>query len=542
MTLSEAQKQLILQGPVPQAEQALAAALAADAFDPAGFGVLAAGLVGGERHALAAMIFAQWTAVDPANPEPWSNLGLCLSRSHQLQAAREVLEHALSLNPDYAPARNNLSSVYQFLGDIDRQLSNATEAARLQPGSALAKNNLGTALMEHGRLAEAKQAFEASRRLDPGNFEAGFNLARVASDEGRHAEALAFLEAALAGPAGRLRHLRDMIEYHLSYEYLVTGRLAEGWDFYERGFSPAIAPTIARLPARRFTVPEWDGRPLARGQKLMIWREQGIGDELRFAALLPLLALGEGDAVVECDARLVPAFTRSLPHLHFRAPRVGNTDGVESAPADVDFHLPVGSLPRLYLRSAASFDRLGTLLKPDPALMQSFAERLAATGGKRRVGICWRSSLLSGKRNKKYTTLDDWRSLLSDPDSVFVNLQYGECEAELVQIEQALGMTILRWPDVDLKGDLEAVMALASQLDLVISASTAVVPLAGAVGAPTLLLAHQTWVTLGETDRYPWFPSVTPIFAAPDANVAAALPRAAEAMRRSPMPSRGRTG
>ncbi len=533
MTLNDAQTQLILHGPVEQAEALLALALSGDAFDPAVFGTLAASLVGGERYALAAMVFARWAEVDAANPEPWSNLGLCLSRSGQSQAAREVLEHALSMSPDFAPARNNLCSVYQFLGEAELQLQNAQEAARLQPASSLAYNNLGTAFMEHGRLDEARQAFERSRALDPENFEAGFNLARVAADEGRHAEALRFLEAALAGPASRLRHYRDMIEYHLSYEYLVTGRLAEGWDYYERGFSPAISPTIARRPARQFPVPAWDGQPLMRGQRLMVWREQGIGDELRFATLLPLLDVGEGEVVVECDPRLISAFERSLPRMHFRAPRFQSDESV-SAACDYDFHLPIGSLARLYLRSAASFDRVATLLRPDPAWAERFAARLSDNGRKRRVGICWRSSLLSGKRNRKYTAIEDWKPLLSDPDTIFVNLQYGDCEEELRHVERELGITIERWPDVDLKGDLEAVMALASQLDLVISTSTAVVPLAGAVGAPTLLLAHQNWVTLGETGRYPWFPSVTPIFAAPDEPVASCLPRAADALRRLP--------
>ncbi len=515
--------------------QAFDELLASTAFDAALFGRVAAQLFQRERFALAARVFDRWSSAQPDNPEPRSNLGLSLLRAGDVGTARGILEQTIAAHSSFAPAYNNLCTVYQFLGDHDRQLQAALSAAELQPGSALAMNNLGTALLELGRLSEAKHAFETSRLIDPGYFEAGFNLARVDSDEGRHEDALRFLEAALAGPAGRHRHYRDMIEYHLSYEYLWMGRLEEGWRLYERGFAPGISPTIARTPVRRFPVPAWDGRPLGPGQRLMIWREQGIGDELRFAALLPLLDAGEGQVIVECDPRLVPAFARSLPQIEFRAPRYLIGSGDPGVACDYDFQLPVGSLPRLLMTSKEVFGRLGTLLRPAPDLMARFAARLAPHSGKRKVGICWRSSLLSGKRNKKYTALKDWYDLLSDSDSVFVSLQYGDCEEELREAERALGIRILRWADVDLKNDLEAVMALASQLDLVISTSTAVVPLAGAVGAKTLLLAQHTWITLGETDRYPWFASVRPLLSLAADAVATCLPRAASEMRKIPI-------
>ncbi len=505
-----AHRELMCTGPLDQAEALLASLLASGQVDKVGMGELAVDLFGAEPYSLALMLFAAWTEIEPSNPEPWSNLGLCLSRNGQLQEARTVLEHACEIKPGYAPALNNLCSVYQFLGEHDLQLATAKEAVRLQPTSSLAYNNLGTALMDRGQLAEAKQAFEASRSMDPANFEAGFNLARVASDEGRHAEAIAFLEDALAGPAGRNRRLRDMIEYHLGYAYLATGRLAEGWDWYERGFAATISPTIARTPDRRFSVPRWEGQRLASGQRLMIWREQGIGDELRFASLLSLVDVGEGDVIVECDPRLVPAFERSFPAMQFRGPCYADDGSGKPTRSDYDYHCPIGSLPMFLMRDRSIFSRLGGFLKPSPWQVARFAQRLSGHEGKRKIGICWRSHKLGLARDKKYTTLADWQEILALRDAVFVSLQYGDVDDEIREAEKSFGIRILRWSDVDLKDDIDAVLGLMQNLDVIVSPSTAVLPMAGAIGRPTFFVGHPVWWLLGESETYPWFSSVTP--------------------------------
>lgn len=511
----EAMKKAILDGPLADAEPLLARLLATGAGE-AVLGELAGGLFSRERYGMALMIFAVWAERDANNPEPWSNLGLCLQRMGRSSEAREVLEHALALKPGFAAARNNLCAVYQHLGLHEEQWKNALLAVELQPGSVLALNNLGSALLDLGRSTDAREIFEQCLVIDKDSFEANFNLARVALDEGRHADAIAFLEPALAGGFGRARLYRDMIEYHLAYARLAAGRLGDGWAGYERGFSAAISPTIARLPARSFSAPRWDGRPLGPQQRLLIWREQGIGDELRFLSLLPRADLGAGDLILETEPRLVGMLQRTFPRAQVRAQQ---TDASE----DYDFQLPVGSLPGLLMKDQTAFAGLGGWLRPAPFEVARFAQRLAPHEGKRKIGICWRSHKLGGARNKKYTELGDWHSFLNTKNAVFVNLQYGDCEAELVEAERSLGIRILRWQDVDLKDDLEAVLGLMQNLDLVVSPSTAVVPLAGALGRPTIYLGHPNWFLLGEEHRYPWFESVRPLVVAPAQPVSSAL-------------------
>ena len=199
--------------------------------------------------------------------------------------------------------------------------------------------------------------------------------------------------------------------------------------------------------------------------------------------------------------------------------------------SDFDYHLPIGSLPRLLMSSVEVLRDAPPLLRPDSEDIAKFAGRLAEYRGKKLVGICWRSHKLSATRNKKYTALEDWRGILSTPGAMFVNLQYGECEEEIQQVERDLGIRILRWADLDLMNDFSGVAALIKNLDLVVSISSAVVPLAGAVAAPAICITHQNWVLLGEKNKYPWFPSVTPIALSYSEAMAMALPVVEEKVR-----------
>jgi Tfp pilus assembly protein PilF len=504
MTISPEWMRALLTAESSHAREMLSDFLVADTCKLDDLAQLGASLAPRGLFGLAEKVFAKWTVITPNNPEPWTNLGLCLSRQKKYREARSALEHALGLDPDYLPAMNNIGEVYQELGENELQLKNCLHAVSKYPRSAVAFNNLGSALVEMGMFNDAKHAFETSLLLDPTSFLARFNLAKESSHSGNVQLAIQHLEYLKAGRFAKDQRQSDMLDLQLSIDYLTCGHIKNGWNLYEKGFSAAIPASLARTPQRKFSVPLWTGQSLSSGERLMIWREQGVGDEIRFASLIPLLPESvRNNLVLECDHRLVNLFARSMPEVTVRAE--------SQTTNDFNYHLPIGSLPRLLMNSVDVLRDAPPLLNPDPTDVAKFAVRLAEFKDKKLIGICWRSHKLSATRNKKYTALEDWRSVLSIPGAKFVNLQYGECEVEIQQIEHELGIRILRWSDLDLMNDFSGVAALIKNLDLVVSISSAVVPLAGAVGTQTICMTRQNWVLLGETNNYPWFPSVTPV-------------------------------
>ncbi|MCX7180837.1 MAG: tetratricopeptide repeat protein, partial [Proteobacteria bacterium] len=304
-----------------------------------------------------------------------------------------------------------------------------------------------------------------------------------------------------------------LTHWNLALIDLACGDLARGWAGYARRFG---SRQLQR--GRRLTMPEWRGESLA-GRRLLVWSEQGLGDEILFASCFPdLIRLG-GHYVVECDHRLVTLFQRSFPQVEVRPESVDSRGRETLSDPGADLHIAAGGLPAL-LRTG--FDRFPTqpgflagflagFLIPDPVLVARWRERLAALGPEPKIGICWRSQLMTANRIGSYTRLDQWQPVLTIPGVHFVNLQYDECSAELDAAERCFGVTIARWPDLDLTNNLEEAAALTVGLDLVITVATSVGEMAGALGVPVWRLnSERDWTTLGTTLR-PWFPSMRTI-------------------------------
>lgn len=476
------------------------------------------------RFSFAAKIYAKWAELEPKNPMPWSNLGASLAKLRLIKEARDILFHALELDPNFKEARINLSGVLQELDLKKEQLENALETVRIDPKSALAFSNLGTALNDNGFLSESRHAFETALMLDPKLNTAKFNMAKVASRMGDYQGAIKGLEELVALEEKTGGAEIDLFRYNLAEDYLKIGRLTEGWDAYDLGFSEKIPLLIARHPLRQFSVPRWEGQPLADHERLMVWREQGIGDEVMFGTLLPNLHRIGGYVILECEDRLASLFARTFPKFEVRRQFFDPSQRNAQTRTDYDYQIPIGSLAKYFLNSPDDFSKTNQYLLLDEKKVNDFKERLSSFAKKKLVGICWRSGLLSISRNQDYTVVDDWADILSDPEVMFVNLQYGECEEELVNIEKKLNISIVRWNDVDLKNDIESVCAIIKNLDLVISVGTAVAQFSGAVGTPTILLARFDWPLLGQRDAYPWFPSISPLVVERSDFVAKALP------------------
>lgn len=501
------QKNTLMASDALQVEMQLARMLQDAKLSLTEMGEVALFFLQSNKYELAAMVFAKWTEREPENPEPWTNLGYTQLKQDKLPEARALTEYALTLDANYFSALTNLCDIYLQLGFYEQQLYTAKKSVLIQPHSPVAHNNLGTAYWHNGQVAKAKLAFSESLQIDPHYFEARLNLGKMMSDEGDHLTAIAQFEQLLRSERLDLRN-REVVEFYLSFEYLHTGQRQLGWSFYERGFSRSISNLLARKPIRTFQMPRWQGEPLKKHQKLLIWREQGIGDELRFLSLLQLLSIDQSQWIIETDMRLVNLLQRAFPKALVRVEQLPLSDQQRLVDG---YHIPVGSLAQLVMPPVGPLPKLPGYLHASASQIDRFAQRLAAYQDLIKIGLCWRSHKTSAVRNRKYSTLQDWKPLLSMPNVVFVSLQYGEAEEEIVAIENELDISVLRWSDVNLKDDLEAVLGIIHHLDHVVSTSTAVVPLAGAMNKHTYFLGRPSWILLGEKHIYPWHASVSPV-------------------------------
>ena len=88
---------------------------------------------------------------------------------------------------------------------------------------------------------------------------------------------------------------------------LGLGRFQEGWPLYEHRWAGAKGPGAAWLRASRA------GTVDALTARCMIWGEQGLGDEILHASMMPDVIARTPSVVFEVEPRLAPLFARSFP-------------------------------------------------------------------------------------------------------------------------------------------------------------------------------------------------------------------------------------
>jgi len=467
-------------------------------------------------------------ALDPAHGKSLARLGaLCLARG-DAEPAAGLLARAAAARPDAWEVHANLGRACLLCRRPQEACNAFARAVQLAPGEADAHAGLGDALQARNELNDAEAAYRRAIEITPTDaslhHRLGVNcLLREQLDAAVAAQGKALsLDPALHGARialNRALHERGDLDaartgyeamiaadpddgwahWNLAHALLCEGDLGRGWAAYEWRFHPDVAVATRR----RLTVPVWQGEPLA-GRTLVVCREQGVGDQIVFASMVPDLTAMAGRVVVECAPKLVPLFAGS-----FEADVVAKTDPPHPlVAAGADYHVMMGSLPRHLRPSLDAFPDRRAFLRADPARVAHWRERLAALGPGLRVGFCWRSSNLDGERALSCTQLAQWAPLFAVRGVHWVCLQYDECAAELEEAAARSGVALHRHPEVDHFDDLAESAALMSALDLVVSAPTTVSVQSAAIGVPTWQMSlGADWQTLG-TDRNPWFPAM----------------------------------
>jgi hypothetical protein len=285
---------------------------------------------------------------------------------------------------------------------------------------------------------------------------------------------------------------------------LTTGRLAEGWPRYnERLFTDKT-----KIHRRSEPPPYWKGEDLT-GKTIYVWPEQGLGDQIIYGTMLPDLIARAGRVYFESKSRLEQVFRRSLPGALVLS---NDSEETKTAVTAADYQIPLGSLGVYFRRRFEDFPRRAEYLKPDPEKVARFRARYEQlASGRRIVGLSWKSKKPRGGAGKS-TRLMEWEPLLRTPDVLFVNLQYGDCSAELAEVKAKLGVEVFADMDVDPMGEMDNFFAQVAALDLVISTSNTTVHVAGSINVPCWVLlprgAGALWYWFTEREDSPWYPSL----------------------------------
>jgi tetratricopeptide (TPR) repeat protein/ADP-heptose:LPS heptosyltransferase len=434
----------------------------------------------------------------PDNSVYHYNFASTLRDAGQAEEAILHLQRATSLNPHLAEAHLNLGALLHAKGQCVEAMSAYERALAIRPDYAEAHNNMGSALRDLGRYDQAIACYQRAVEIRPGYADAHLHLAGVLREVGRPDDALASFDRGIElNPQNADAHVnRAMLR-------IQQCRFVEGWEEWEWRWQTRGGPQ-----RRPFLQPPWDGGSL-RAKTILVHMEQGVGDEIMLASCLGEIIDQAQRAIVECDPRLAPLLARSFPAALVQPREAWNSATWLAHVGPIDFQIPAGSLPRLLRRELRDFPRQTRYLLPDARRVRHWQAELARLGPGLKLGISWRGGLDNFEGRQRSTSLDAWLPLTQIEGVQFVNLQYGDCQADL-EAARRLWPRPLHSLSINLREELDDLAALIAALDLVISVSNVTVHLAGAVGTPTwaLLTRAPSWRWMSGLDEAPWYRSV----------------------------------
>jgi hypothetical protein len=227
----------------------------------------------------------------------------------------------------------------------------------------------------------------------------------------------------------------------------------------------------------------WDGSESLKGKRILLWCEQGIGDTLNWSSCLPHVTSQANHCILECQEKLVPLLERSFPNVEVKP----ENRSLDKERDDFDFHLPMGSLYKHFLKQITKNPNPDAYLVPDPVRVNYWKGRLNSLGKGPYVGVAWKSSDMSPNRLPNYAPINEWEPILKIPEVTFINLQYKDFADDLAKVKDELGVTVHNFEDLDQFNNIDDVAALCTALDMVVTTKITVVYFSAGVGTLTKL-------------------------------------------------------
>jgi len=470
--------------------------------------------------------------IKPDFAEAHSNRGNAFQELKRVDEAIASYDRAIEIKPDYAEAYYNRGEVLIVLKRVEEAIVSYDRAIEIKPGYAEAYSNRGNAFQELERVEEAIASYDRAIEINPDYAQAYYNRGNALEKLKRMGEAVASYDTAIEikpdyaqayyNRGNSLQALKRLGEAVASYDKAVDIKPDYVEAYYNRGLIRLVLRDFYNglidykyrwdtehfsSKAQKTTIPS-PKKSRLKG-RLLIWAEQGLGDEIFYAGLLPMLSTKDVLITLSADKRLHPIYRRSFPEVDLLDRNILTNSSVDNG---FDAQAPIGDLGLLLdIDETAIEATRSPYLISDPIKRDGYRRTISSLGSGLVCGVAWKS--VNPKFGKdKSIDLDSLEPLFGLPGIHFINLQYGEVTEEIQHLKSNLLVDVHQVPGVDVFNDVESLLALIDACDVIVTTSNVTAHLAGSIGKrAAVLVPHSTgkiWYW-HENDEYSfWYPSL----------------------------------
>lgn len=422
-----------------------------------------------------------------------------LAERGELDHAYKIVQRWLIENPNDIVALVICTFILRKSRKLPEAYHISKKVTELAPNEPAGWINHGQICNELFRSDDAERSYKRGLSVtkDPNSIAMlNTNLAALHIDMGRFDEAEAECNTALENKpdSGAARS-------NLGFCQLAKRQWVDGFKNYRVCLgTEARKRVVYKSPEE----PEWHGEP---DKRLVLYGEQGLGDEICFASMLPDAIANSSQIILDIDARLEGLFKRSFPKAHVYGTRMVTTDtGMRWAKEDrvFDCSLAIAQIGEFFRKKDEDFPAAPYLIAdPDRSLMW---RSLFATKNKPCIGLAWTGGIWQTGAKYRKLQLEQLLPVMQSMDAHFVCLQYKDSSQEIAEFKKRHPeIDIVQYKHATLTTDYDDTAAMVSALDCVVSVPTAVVHLAAAIGTPCIAMnsPHRCWKFYGGLVMHP---------------------------------------
>ena len=397
---------------------------------------------------------------DDKNDILTSLLGVAYFQLKNFELAKKNFLKAINLNKNNDNAYTNLGNCYFELGLIKQAEDSHNNSLKINPNNKMALNNLAALYFFKGDINNAEKFYTLSINSNQKNYEAKYSLAQCQLAK-------------------------------LNYK--------EGWSNFDfRWLSHNFNSPIFQTNWPKFKIK-------SERKNVLLWQEQGIGDQILFIRFLKDLMPIINNLYIEIDKRLHPIIKRLYPNINFYNRSLSIDD------ININSQLPLGDLGSFFVQDDSYFLKNNkSYITSDIKKNEELQSKLNSKN-KIKCGISWISKNKDIGLNKSLT-LEMLKPILSISNISFIDLQYNDTNVERENFYKNNGIKVDKIKELDNFNDINGITSLIDICDFVITVSNSNAHLSGALGKETFLLLPKgkgkLWYWTSQNYKSVWYPSI----------------------------------